>query len=263
MAPSTILTTADLPTVRPHRFGLQNSADAQQAARVGVGFGFEWMESCGDNVFVAPDNCAVPPLAPEDRVKTPFGHDLAGTADEFALYALFECSAIGSGLSMSERQRLANDELTLGEWYQIERRFKDVVQAAAPFAVGGIAGARNALAVALSKWKSPVEPIVHMTPNVAVALGSTIQNKTSHIELRTGERVAVGYGYSDEITDDTEGWIALTGPVVVRYGTSINSEPALSRDDNTVLALAERPYAIGHLCKAIHVTVNDVVTNTA
>ena len=55
--PRTLLTREDLPAKRAHRFGLKSVTPATQRPNGPWMGGGSWEESCGNNVFVAPDNC--------------------------------------------------------------------------------------------------------------------------------------------------------------------------------------------------------------
>ena len=260
--PRNYLTRTDLPKKTAHRLGLGNVSVTDRVANGHWMFGADWQESCGTNVLVAPNNCD-PLLDPEDRVKTSFGLQEGVGTDDFTLYGFHRCSAIGD--SISERAFYARDELDLGEWMAVEKRFMAHVIANGTTAyAGGISGATNALAALLSGWSLPVEPIVHVTPNVAIALGSQIQNKGDHLELRTGQTVSVGFGYDEGLAGVTEGRIALTGPVWATVGSDADlGGETIDPETNTYLALVERPFSIGYLCDAIYTKVNAVITVTA
>lgn len=259
MVATTVLSETDLPTRQSHRFGLKAVATEALANNRDLIAPLEWQESCGTNVRVAPDNCD-PLLEPEDRVKQPFALDDGAGLTPFALYALHECSAIGN--SLPERQGFAMDELDLGEWHQIERTLATVITAGTAISAP-VAGAKAALARILMAWDMPVEPTVHVTPNVAVALEGQYEKAMSgqRLDLKvTGSPFAVGFGYDVGLAAD-EGWIMLTGPVFVRRGQAMASEPTLNMAANSVLALAERPYSIGYRCGAIFVKVTAVSAN--
>ncbi|HQW88947.1 MAG TPA: hypothetical protein PK478_03800 [Nitrospira sp.] len=260
--PRNTLTRSQLPAKEAHRFGLGSVAQVESVPNGHWMFGADWLDSCGSNVLVAPNNCD-PLLDPQDRVKTWFALQSGVGTDDFTLYGFHRCSAVGD--TVSERMDYATDELDLGQWYAVERRFITAViaESVSPYPAG-ISGATNALAALLSAWNKPVSPIVHMTINVAIALGSQIQNKGDHLELRTGERVVIGYGYDVGLANATEGTIALTGPVFATVGsTSGLGGETIDRESNTYLALAERPFSIGYLCDSTHVNVNNVITTTA
>lgn len=248
--PKQVLDAAALPQKSTHRFGLKSVTKAEQKANGHWMFGSQWQESCGTNVKTAPDNCAVD-ITEEEMTKESFTLD-AGVTDEFTLYGFNRCSVIGSAIS--ERSGVASEEINLGEWFAVEKRLMDAIAVdGTEINAGGIVGANAALGVLLNAWGLGVEPTVHMTPNVAVAL-ATIQNKANHLELQTGEHVAVGYGYVTGLADASVGRIALTGPTFATFGTLIENEQA-DVPTNTYLALAERPFSIGYLCKAIYIDV--------
>lgn len=258
--PRTQLNRTDLPTKTPHRFGLKSVARSEQKANGHWMFGSDWQESCGTNLLVAPDNCD-PALTEEQRTKDSFSlADGVGT-DEFTLYGMHRCSAIG--MALSERSGLAMDELNLGEWFQIEKVLADKIRAEGTAPLTGTQNdAKKALAGLLQTWDLPVEPVVHMTPNVAVALEGQFKREAMHLELTFGGLVSVGHGYADAVEPDGDpvlanygsGLIALTGPVFVEYGSAIENEQ-MDVATNTYLALAERPYTVGYLCKATYAVV--------
>lgn len=263
--PRTQLTRSDLPTKTPHRFGLKSVARSEQKSNGHWMFGSDWQESCGTNLLVAPDNCD-PVLTEAQRTKDSFSlDDGAGTSD-FTLYGMHRCSAIGTAIS--ERSGYAMDELNLGEWMQIEKMLADKIRAegTAPL-TGAQSDAKKALAGLLQTWDLPVEPTVHMTPNVAVALEGQFKREAAHLELTFGGFISVGHGYADAVTPANapvlsnygSGLIALTGPVFVEYGTAIENEQ-MDTATNTYLALAERPYTVGYLCKAVYAVVTGLAT---
>lgn len=260
--PRNTLTRSDLPTKTAHRFGLASVTDTETGANGHWMFGSDWLDSCGTNVLVAPNNCD-PLLDPEARVKTSFALDDGVGTDDFTLYGFHRCSAVGDPLG--ERILYARDELGLGMWFAIEKRFMDrvLLTGTTPYAAG-ISGALNALGAALMAWDKPVSPIVHVTPNVAVALGDRLTRVDNHLELVTGERVAVGYGYDTGLADATKGTIVLTGPTFATLGSENDlGGETIDPATNTYLALAERPVSIGYLCDAVYVPVNGVIAITA
>lgn len=256
--PRNTLTRSQLPAKQAHRFGLGSVAEVESVPNGHWMFGADWLESCGSNVLVAPNNCD-PLLEPEDRVKTSFALESGVGTDDFTLYGFHRCSAVGD--TVSERMDYATDELDLGQWYAVEKRFMETITTATPSPYpAGIAGSLNALGALLMRWKNPVSPIVHLTPNVALVLADHLEQVDGHLELITGERVVVGYGYSSFLSA-VDGYVALTGPVFATVGstTGLGGE-TIDRESNTYLALAERPFSIGYLCDAIHVGVNNVVS---
>lgn len=249
--PKQFVDATALPQKTTHRFGLKSVARSEQKSNGHWMFGSQWLESCGENVKVAPDNCA-PDITEEEMTKIAFGQE-AGATEQFTLYGLHQCSVVGSAIS--ERSGLAMEELNLGEWFQIEKHLMDVIAAdGTEVNAGGVGGAFEALGVILQAWGLGVEPTVHMTPNVAVALRSSVQRQGAHLELRTGEPVAVGHGYVTGLPNLSVGRIALTGPTMVEYGSAIENEQ-IDVPTNSYLALAERPYTLGYTCKAIYIDV--------
>lgn len=265
-APTNVLDRGALPAKVPHRFGLKSVATVTQQPNGHWMFGSEWQEACGDGVFVAPNNCD-PLVEAEDRIKTAFALGEGSVDDAFTLYAMHQCSVVGGAL-ISERTALAMDELNLGEWNAIEQRFMDRVLTEGTTAyAGGISGAKNAFAAIMAGWDLGIEPTIHVTPNVAVALDGQFQRYGNHLEHQTiGGKAAVGFGYdaASGLADASEGYIALTGPVFGAYGNANDlTNEQVDVQSNTYIALVERPYVIGYLCKAIYVKVNDVGTLTA
>jgi hypothetical protein len=263
--PRNTLTRSELPAKRAYRFGLASVTETTSAANGHWMFGADWLESCGTNVLVAPNNCD-PLLDPEDRVKTSFALAAgAGTLD-FTLYGFHRCSIIGD--PVEERRLYALDELDLGQWAQVERQLlKHVAYEVFSTYPTGISGPLNALTALLAGWDKPVEPIVHMTRNVAMVLSDYLIRVDDHLELKTGERVSVGYGdllvAYEQPADVRTGAIMLTGPVFATIGSDsdIGGE-TVDRETNTYLALVERPISFGYLCGATWVQVNDVITTT-
>lgn len=255
--PRTILDRTAVPAKTAHRFGLKSVTAVKQEANGHWMFGSEWQESCGANIKVAPDNCDLA-LTDEERTKESFAlNDGVGTTD-FTLYGFHRCSAVGTAIS--ERSTYAMEELNLGEWQQVERLFIEKVIAEGTAGTSSTDAAK-ALGKLLQGWHLPVEPTVHVTPNVAIALGSQIQNKVNHLEIRTGEHVANGFGYVGAQTAlgadylaATEGIIALTGPAFATIGTALQGEQ-MDPATNTYLALAERPFSVGYSCDALYVKI--------
>lgn len=275
--PRTNLTLDELPTKVAHRFGLKSVAETTQKPNGHWMTGSEWEEQCGTNLKVAPDNCDIA-LTQEERTKVSFTLDDGVGTDDFTLYGFHRCSAIGTALSA--RSGYAMAELSLGEWGQVERLFAQKVIDEGTTPIGDDTDdARAALGALLQAWPYPIEPTIHVTPNVATALASTVQNKVNHLETRTGEHISNGFGYGDALVPDetpvdpedpplpdvpfladvSEGLIILTGPTFVHYGTAIENEQ-IDPPTNTYLALAERPYSIGYLCGAIYVKVTGLIT---
>jgi hypothetical protein len=260
--PRNTLTRSELPAKKAHPFGLASVAAVESVPNGHWMFGADWLESCGSNVLVAPNNCDPLVVDPEDRLKTPFTLEEGVGTDDFTLYGFHRCSAVGD--TVSERMDYATDELDLGDWYAVERRFitSIIAGSVSPYPAG-IGGALNALAAILMAWDKPVSPIVHMTPNIAVVLADHLKQVDGHLELITGEHVVVGYGYDTGLANAGEGTIALTGPVFATVGSTGGLGETIDRETNTYLALAERPFSIGYLCGAVHVNVNNVITITA
>lgn len=267
--PASILNKTDLPTASKHRFGLRSVGDFKVVSDPHWLNGIEWEERCGVGVGTAympcdPANPANDPETPTDFVKTAF--DIGGVREAypFPVYSMVECGILVE--PEGGYKTVAREELVLGEDRAVETRFAIQVLAdsVSPFAAPAT-DAKKALAGLLARWDGAVEPLVHLTPNLAVALGDSIVKVGNHLELRTGESVSVGYGYAAGlgISDTSIGGIFLTGPVFARYGTLVELE-GYETTLNRKTALAERPWIVSHLCDALRATVTGVgIASTA
>jgi hypothetical protein len=260
--PPQVLDRTALPAKSVHRFGLRSVASLDTQPNGHWMFGNRWQESCGTNVLVAPDNCDPAIDTTEERTKTPFTEDLESFTEQATLYGYHRCSVIGSDIA--ERSAIARAELDLGQWHKIEALLMDSLASTAdePYAAG-ISGAKNALAALLMNWDLPVQPVVHMTPNVAVMLDGQFEQEGDSLTLKvSGAPVSIGFGYDTGLANAGVGHLALTGPVFITQGDYIENEQ-IDPATNEYLALAERPYSVGYLCKAVYVQVNAVGALTA
>ena len=89
------------------------------------------------------------------------------------------------------------EELNLGEWHAVEKRLMAAVvaQGSTPYAPG-ISGAKNTLGALLMQWDLPIEPTVHMSPNVAVMLDGQFGKAGNQLRLTLNDSpLAIGFGY--------------------------------------------------------------------
>jgi hypothetical protein len=256
-----VLDRSALPAKKVHRYGLQSVASLDTQPNGHWMYGSRWQEACGTDVFVAPDNCD-PDIDQAERVKQHFSEDLESFTEQATLYGYHRCSAIGRDIA--ESAAIAKAELDLGQWHKIEALLMDSLASTAdePYAAG-ISGAKNALAALLMNWDLPVQPVVHMTPNVAVMLDGQFEQEGDSLTLKvSGAPVSIGFGYDTGLANAGVGHLALTGPVFITQGDYIENEQ-IDPATNEYLALAERPYSVGYLCKAVYVQVNAVGALTA
>lgn len=244
----------EAPKGTPHRFGLRSVADVRPAGDGRWINGVQYDEFCGTGVDRAYVPCDTPP---DGWTKEPFDLTLGRTADALVLYAMAECSLIGRGTTIAEAQA----ELNAGVDYALEAEFALTAYADAGTTVGTSSDPRQALAALISSWTSGLEFTVHLSPNVALLLGSYIQRAGNGLYLRTGEKVSVGYGYAAGAaqTGVDTGAMFLTGDVFVYEGQSREAEAPIIKDNN-MLSLVERPYLVGSICQTKKITLTNLLT---
>jgi hypothetical protein len=242
--------TEGVPPVAPHRFGLRSVATFTQRPDGPWLYGVDWDENCGGGVNEGYVDCD--PDIPVDFVKEPFDKGY-NDADAFALYAMIECSLIGG----QDDKAKAMAELLAGEDYGVERRLATQVLAEATDIVpAGAVSAKAALASLLGAWylTSRIEPVIHMSPNVAQFVD--FEAHGNHLTLKSGERVSIGAGYAEGFGGTTFDDYALfaTGPVFGFYGTAVVYEAPVIVDNEHVV-LAERPWLVGSRCTPVRVSI--------
>lgn len=241
----------EAPTGTPHRYGLLSVAEIRPQGDGKWLNGIQFDQTCGNGVARGYVPCDTPP---EDFVKEPTDLDLGNEADALVLYAMVQCGMIGGVTDTS----YAEAELDAGEARALEEEFALEVWASAT-SIGTTADVKAGVAALLDAWPSGIEPTIHMSPNVAL-LSDFIERDGDVIRLKTGEKVAVGYGYKAGagLTGVDAGALFITGPVWGYQGNLVTAGAPLIVD-NEYTQLAERPWLITTLCESFKITLTNLL----
>lgn len=181
--------------------------------------------------------------------KTPFTGTWTSLSP-LAVYALHECSAIGS--PQDERASKAQQALSIGEQTAIEQQFADLVTENTDTVAGTAASLLEALATAEATLGYDLERLIHLNAGDVVRLsaqGALRIDGNGVLQTFNGTRVVSGVGYPTDLG------VLVTGPVLGIEGETVVTETTLEVRTNLMSVLAEKPWALGYACGAHRITV--------
>jgi hypothetical protein len=120
------------------------------------------------------------------------------------------------------------------------------------------ASVEDALADVLDAWYTAngTQAIVHASPGVATLLGSHVLNRTDHAELRTGEKLVIGAGYTALTPAHA---LFVTGDLILRQSTSQTFEVA-NKTNNDLTIGVHRTVLVGSTTPMIYADLAASIT---
>ena len=241
VATSAVYARVEAPAVAPHPYGLFSVASPESPSGTDwqIGISFEsWAcldanvtrSSCIDGLADAPPKEFE--VCPNTQSVKPFtvysGVKLTGQSQEVARS---ESTAI-----LQNAEEYAAEK---GLWASLGTA---VTESAALSPIGALALVENGLATGYMGLG-----VIHMTPGMAVRLGTTVLiEKGNHLETIAGTPVVVGSGYAAAAPQAIYG----TGQLKIMRGP-VDTVEAFALSVNDLLVLAERTYVVAWDCYAV------------
>lgn len=224
----------DITDVTPRPFGLLSVAQVTSQNRIYGSTTYSWPSSDAAKVTGADiEQYCVQVTAQETQ-----GVDWA-TTSSYTHEAFRECSMLGG----NDYAKQATAVLDLTRDYAAQAQLSAIAsgdgeQGLVLTTNSGVTDVDLALAVAVQEFASvsALRPVVHLTPKLAVLLDEHLRNAGSHLELKTGELVAV----EPQLAVPDEDSIVVTGDVRVAEGASRLYGPVPSIPDNQQLVRVSR-----------------------
>lgn len=230
-------------THTPHKFGLFSAVKPTAAFSGRWGMGVTIDDLCGQTVGNAAVVCA-PGGQVIDwgalAVDSGIGEDIEARE---IIYAL-RCKMLDRDATVTK----ATNAFGRLEQVGYEKILGDVAYTDGTVSGGAdVTSVEAALAELLNDWYTvnPGQAIVHVTPNVATLLKSHVVNRTDHAELRTGEKLVIGAGYTNR-----NAMFASADLVAYETPNWVQDIPNTTNNDLTVLV--RKTALVGSLCPMIY-----------
>ena len=264
-----LIDISDLPPLTEARFGLRSVADFKGPRDGEWAMGITWDATCewAPDSFI--NDCAVGSSFSAPSLSNSL---TPGEAAAFTVYSQRHCSLLQVRHPSNYIETTHLNAFHAAEMYGVESALAKQVAADPTLSTITTSKVVNpvftdpkkAIAALLSEWYinwEPYQPIVHITPDVAVMLGfDNLRVAGNHLELVTGEKVVVGPGYL-AATGTAPDWqwgqgkVFITGPVFGYYGVS-RSVIVDNREANASTVIAHRNWVVGYECAAIYASID-------
>jgi len=239
-------------THTPHKFGLFSAVKPTAAYGGRWGMGVTINDLCGVDAPDAQDVQCLPGGTDIDWDAIVQDSGIGGDIEAKEMVLPIKCKMVGMEDTKAKAVSL---------FARVEQNGYERILATDAYAggtgVGGadVANVETALATALQAWyvDNGEQAIVHASPAVATMLGSHVVNRTDHAELRTGERLVIGGGYSLTGQPNT---LFVTGDLLAFEGPKATIEvPNYTNNDYVVIV--RKTVLVGSQCPAIFVDIAD------